>query len=73
MKAEAGPARQVSAARATVPVRLRFGDADVRAIELKLVRTRAGWRIADIGTPEEPSFLYDLQASNRSKRSGRAP
>jgi hypothetical protein len=70
MKAELGAVRQASAAFATVPVRLRFGDSDVRAIELKLVRGRAGWRIADIAAEDEPSFLQDLQASNRRKRRG---
>ncbi|MEA3066142.1 MAG: hypothetical protein QOJ27_2603 [Sphingomonadales bacterium] len=72
MKAELGDARLVSPRRAEVPVRLRFGAADVRDLKLKLSRTSAGWRIADIATPDEPSFLHDLAASNRSKRSGGA-
>jgi hypothetical protein len=73
MKAEVGAARQASAAIAAVPVRLRFGDSDVRTIELKLVRTGAGWRVADIAAEDEPSFLQDLQASNRRKRAGIEP
>jgi hypothetical protein len=71
MKAETGAARPISARRAEVPVRLRFGAADVRDIRLKLVRTPAGWRVADIATADDPSFLTDLQASNRRQREGR--
>ena len=62
---------QQSAAAADVHVTLRFGGSDVRSIRLKLAKTAAGWRVADIAAAEEPSFLRDLQASNRKKRSGR--
>lgn len=68
MRAEPGGARRISARRAEVPVRLRFGGSDVRDIRLKLVRTATGWRIADIAAGDSPSFLTDLQAWNRRQR-----
>ena len=55
---------------ATVHVALRFGT-DRRALTLRLVRTAAGWRIADITSATEPSLLKDLQASNRRGARGR--
>ena len=71
MQAELGGASQVSARQAEVPVRLRFGTADIRDIRLKLNRTSAGWRVADIAAGDSPSFLRDLQASNRKERAAR--
>jgi hypothetical protein len=53
---------------ATAHVLLRFGGADEREVRLQLVRTRAGWRVADVGTAEAPSLLGDLQRSNRERR-----
>ena len=44
------------------------GTTDRREIKLKLQQTPAGWRIADIGTSEEPSLLKDLEAANRKAR-----
>ena len=44
------------------------GTSDRRDIRLKLIRTPAGWRIADVTTPEEASLLHDLQESNRKAR-----
>jgi Protein of unknown function (DUF3828) len=37
-------------------------------IRLKLVRTPAGWRVADVSTANESSLLHDLQESNRKAR-----
>jgi len=68
MKAELGDARRISERQSEVPVRLRFGAADVRYIRLKLIRTAAGWRVADIAAEDSPSFLGELQAWNRRKR-----
>lgn len=62
---------QQSAAAADVRVTLRFGGSDIRSIRLKLAKTPAGWRVADIAAVDEPSFLRDLEASNRKKRMGR--
>jgi hypothetical protein len=39
-----------------------------RGAALALVRTRAGWRIADISSAEGPSLLRALEASNRKQR-----
>ncbi|MEA3063143.1 MAG: hypothetical protein QOJ94_2924 [Sphingomonadales bacterium] len=52
---------------ATVRVALQFGD-DRRLLTLRLTRTAAGWRIADVATPDSASLLLDLQAANRRRR-----
>jgi hypothetical protein len=52
---------------ARVRVALRFGD-EIRRVTLKLVRTPAGWRIADVSDADEPSLLADLTAWNRNHR-----
>lgn len=39
-----------------------------RPATLTLVSTRAGWRIADVASPDEPSLLKALEASNRKQR-----
>lgn len=62
--------RQPSPKTAIARILLRFGGTDDRDIRLQLVRTRAGWRIADIATAGEPSLLADLRRFNR-RRSGR--
>jgi hypothetical protein len=53
---------------ATARVLLRFGDSDDRELRVDLVRTAAGWRVADLGTPDSPSMLSDLQRFNRRRR-----
>ena len=55
---------------ATVHVQLGFGGSGLEGIRLRLVRTGAGWRIADIATEDEPSLLEGLGRFNR-RRSGR--
>jgi hypothetical protein len=57
--------------RATVSVVLDFPDSTLTRIRISLVRTRAGWRIADIAAPDEPSLLRALEASNRTARAKR--
>jgi hypothetical protein len=53
----------------TVEVLVDSGSkADRRDLKIKLVSTKAGWRIADIGSPSEPSLLRALDASNRNAR-----
>jgi hypothetical protein len=54
-------------AAAAVRVALRFGD-DRRLLTLRLTRTAAGWRIADVATPDSASLLLDLEAANRRRR-----
>ena len=66
-----GEAVSTSRRDATVPIQLGFGGPDGETIRLRLVRTGAGWRIADIATEDEPSLLGGLQAWNRRKRSER--
>lgn len=53
--------------KATVQVLLGFDESDRRGIRLRLIRTAAGWRIADIATEEEPSLLEALHRSNRER------
>jgi hypothetical protein len=56
-------------AGATARVVVDFaGSSDNRDIRLKLVRTRAGWRIDDVGTKAEPSLLNDLLKANHKAR-----
>lgn len=57
------------AGRSAVAVRVevRFGD-DRRLLTLRLARTPAGWRIADVATPDSASLLLDLEAANRRRR-----
>ena len=50
--------------RADARIILDFGSADVRAVMLRLVLTRRGWRVADVTTNEEPSLLTALRRSN---------
>ena len=44
---------------------LDFGTGDARTVILHLVRTKGGWRVADVTTKEEPSLLAALRRSNR--------
>jgi hypothetical protein len=56
-------------AEATVRVTLRFGaSGEGRILTLRLVRTAAGWRVADVATSDSPSLLEDLEAANRRRR-----
>ncbi|MFL6858925.1 MAG: DUF3828 domain-containing protein [Allosphingosinicella sp.] len=63
---------QQAGAGATVRVAIRFGPAPAppdnrRALTLRLVRTGAGWRIADLASADQPSLLADLRAFNRQR------
>lgn len=61
-------ARDAAGASALVSVHFA-GTSDNREIRLKLVKTSAGWRIADAGTKSEPSLLHDLlKASRKASR-----
>jgi hypothetical protein len=62
-------AAPIRPAAARVRVTLRFGEGgELRELTLRLVRTAAGWRIADVSGPDEPSLLADLTAWNRKHR-----
>src|SRR5687767_6449422 len=54
-------------ASATVSVSISLHGYPPRPARLSLVRTRAGWRIADISSADEPSLLLGLQQSNKRK------
>ena len=59
----------MSGASATAHVLLKWdGDKKARDVELKLIHTPAGWRVADVATSDEPSLLKDLQKANREAR-----
>ncbi len=61
-----------SGATATAHVLVTWeGTADRRDIKLELVQTPSGWRVADIGTSNDPSLLRALQKSNREQRRSR--
>jgi hypothetical protein len=68
LKPRIGPVRLSGRTQASVPVDLDFGG-DRRALRLTLVRTSAGWRIADIAAADEPSLLQSLRRFNARRRS----
>jgi hypothetical protein len=60
--------RQLAPGRATARILLSFGPSDRRTLTLQLVRIRAGWRIADLVTADDPSLLGSLQRFNARRR-----
>ena len=50
---------------ATVRVTIGWEHDPARPATFRLVRTRAGWRIADVGSADEPSLLDAIEKSNR--------
>jgi hypothetical protein len=54
--------------KAMVRVSIRLQDYPTRLATFTLVRTKAGWRIADISSADEPSLLRGLEAANRKAR-----
>ncbi|HYG46332.1 MAG TPA: hypothetical protein VD846_00180 [Allosphingosinicella sp.] len=62
-----GEVRRSGRARAAVGVRIDFGS-DRRDLSLSLVRTAAGWRVADVATADEPSLLESIRRFNRRRR-----
>lgn len=57
-----------STTRALAEVVLDFTDSTARRVKFSLVRTNAGWRIADVSSSDEPSFLGAIEKSNREAR-----
>ena len=49
---------------AEAKVVMNFGTRDVRTITLRLEKTPGGWRVADVGTKDEPSLLEALRRAN---------
>jgi len=64
-----GEVRSSGRTGASVKVGIDFGP-DRRELRLQLVRTAAGWRVADVITADEPSLLESLRRFNR-RRSGK--
>ena len=54
--------------RPTAAVILTFSGSDRRELEIRLVRTGAGWRVADIATADDPSLLESLRRFNARRR-----
>ena len=57
--------RLQTSGRAQAEVLLDYPDSTATHVRFTLVRTKAGWRIADVAVSDEPSLLNALEASNR--------
>ena len=55
-------------AKALAEVILDYTDSTARRVCFSLVRTPSGWRIADVASGDEPSFLRAILDSNREAR-----
>ncbi len=53
---------------ATVKVSIGWEHDKARPVTFSLLRTRTGWRIADVSSADEPSLLKSLEAANRQAR-----
>ena len=62
-----GVTRQ-GANRASVKVLIDWQDSTARKARFDLVRVHGGWRIADVASGDERSFLRAIEASNREAR-----
>jgi len=56
--------------QAEVRVSIGLTGYDARPATFSLIMTHKGWRIADVSSPDEPSFLYGIEKSNREQRTG---
>jgi len=57
--------------RAIVRVSIAFTGDKPRPTTYTLLHTSAGWRIADVSSADEPSFLGGIEKSNREMRAKR--
>ena len=55
-----------SAGKASVQVLIDWVDSTARKARFTMVRSRGGWRIADVASGDERSLLQALQRSNRA-------
>jgi len=55
--------------KAIVQVSIGWDNDKPRPTRFSLVRMRDGWRIADVSSADEPSFLAAIEKSNREQRS----
>jgi hypothetical protein len=54
--------------KALVDVIIDFTDSTARRVKFTLMRTAAGWRIADVSAPDEPSLVRAIEEANRKAR-----
>src|SRR3954447_20192941 len=54
--------------KAVVQVTIGWDADKPRPARFTLVHTRAGWRIADVSSADEPSYLRAIERSNRKMR-----
>jgi hypothetical protein len=57
--------------KASAQVSIGLTGYDARPARFSLVRTRAGWRIADVSSKDEPSLLNAIEQANRKARVGK--
>ena len=65
LKAAVTRVRLQGAGKATVSVSIGLQSYKPRLAEFSLIRTKAGWRIADVSSAAEKSLLAGLERSNR--------
>ena len=63
--------RLQGADKAFAEVLLDYPDSTATHVKFDLVKTKAGWRIADVSSGDEPSLLRAILASNRKVREKR--
>ena len=60
---------QNGSASAKVRVSISLSGYEARPATFSLIMTKSGWRIDDVSSPGEPSFLHGIEQSNRAQRS----
>jgi hypothetical protein len=68
LRATVTSVRMDGAGKASVAVAIGLQGYKPRPAQFSLVRTRAGWRIADVSSPDEKSLLAGLEASNAKQK-----
>jgi len=58
--------------KATVVVAIGWDHDPPRPARFSLVRTKAGWRIADVAADKEPSLLLAIEEANRAAKKSNA-
>jgi len=60
--------RVQGADKAFAEVLLDYPDSTAAHVKFSLIKTSAGWRIADVASGDEPSLLRAIETSNRKAR-----
>ena len=68
LKSKVRRIRLQGADKAFAEVLLDYPDSTATHVKFSLVKTKAGWRIADITSGDEPSLLRAIATSNREAR-----